>query len=435
MTSKRFIKNTFLLILGGMITKILGFVIKILYTRYLKSEGVSLITLIFPTYTLLLTISGFALPLAITKLIAENKERKSKIVFSSLWITYSINIILITIVILSSNYFAINILHEPRCSFLIKILAFTLPFVSTTSIIKAYFFGLENIKPIVLSNISEELIKLTLILTFLPKYSLKRPIYGVTFYLFINFACEVTSFFILSIFLPKKIKLKDLSYRYDQQCVNEITKISVPTLSGRLIGSIGYFFEPIILTNLLIYKSMNASIIRLNYGYFGGYVIGLLTIPSFFLSAISSNMIPAISKLKIKNDYKRIKAFLSKIIILVLLCGLFFTTTLYFYGKNIMYLLYKTTSGYKYLKILLPAFILFYLESPLFSSLQSLDQEKKVLKITTLGLLIKYLSLIFLIMLNKGFMSLIISEIINIIFVISLCIYYLKKAFRCFSQQ
>ena len=59
MQKNKLIKNTFLLVLGGLITKILGFIIKILYTRYLKDDGVSLITLVFPTYSLLLTISNF----------------------------------------------------------------------------------------------------------------------------------------------------------------------------------------------------------------------------------------------------------------------------------------------------------------------------------------------------------------------------------------
>ena len=99
-----------------------------------------------------------------------------------------------------------------------------------------------------------------------------------------------------------------------------------------------------------------------------------------------------------------------------------------------MFVLYKTTNGYKYLKILLPFFIIFYLETPLLSILQSLDLEKTVFKITTQGIVIKYISLISLILLVVGFMSLIYSEIINIVFVILISIYYLRKYFSCLSQ-
>ena len=273
MQKNKLIKNTFLLILGGLITKVLGFVIKILYTRYLKEDGVSLITLVFPTYSLLLTISNFALPLAVTKFIAENKDRKSKILFNSFWITIIINIIIISFFMCFSNVFSVYLLHDERASFLIKILCLTLPFVSTTSLIKAYYYGKENVLPVIFSNISEEIIKLTFVITMLPKMVSKGIFYGASFYLFINLICEVISFFTLSIFLPKKINLKKLDYKYDNNIKNRLLKISIPTLSGKLIGNIGYFLEPIILTNLLIYKGLDANYIRINYGYFKTFTV------------------------------------------------------------------------------------------------------------------------------------------------------------------
>lgn len=434
MQKNKLIKNTFLLVLGGLITKVLAFIIKILYTRYLKEDGLSLITLIFPTYSLLLTISLFALPLAVTKIIAENKERKSKILFNAFWITTSLNIVIIILTILFSSYFATNILHDERCSFLLKILIFTLPFVSTTSLIKAYFFGIENIIPVILSNITEEIVKLIMVVSILPSMVNKSIIHGTSFYLFINFICELLSFIILYLFLPKKINIKKLDYKHNNQILNRLFKISIPTLSGRLIGSLGYFFEPIILTNLLIYKGIDSSFIRLNYGYFQGYVIAILTIPSFFLLALSNNIVPVISKYKISSNIKAIKKIIKKITLMILLSGIFYIFILTLFGKNIMFILYKSTNGYKYLKVLLPFFILFYLESPLLSVLQALDQEKNVFKITTFGILIKYISLIILILNNTGFISLIYSEIINILFVITLCIYYLRKYFSYSSQ-
>lgn len=434
MKNNRLIKNTFFLLIGGFITKILAFIIKILYTRYLKEDGVSLITLIFPTYSLLLTISGFALPLAITKLIAENKERKSKILFSSFWITTIINLFLVVIIFLFAEKFSVYLLHEPRCTILIKILCITLPFVSTTSLIKAYFFGIENVMPIILSNISEEIMKLLMIIIFLPKIILKGTLYGTIFYLFINLFCELSSFICLFIFLPKKFKLKNLKYKYDNKCTNSIFKICIPTLSGKIIGNIGFFIEPILLTNLLIYKGLNSSYIRLNYGYFHGYVIQLLTIPSFFLMALSSNIIPTISKLKCENNINKIKKLSKKITLYVVICGTIFSCILSFFGENIMLILFKNNKGLLYLKILLPFFVLFYLENPLLSILQSLDQEKKVFKITSLGIIVKYISFTLLVLLNFKFLSIVISEIINIIFVVSLSIYDLKKTFVYLSK-
>ena len=93
----KFILSTIILILGGFITKILGFVIKIVYTRIILEEGVSLYSIIMPTYSLLITIATMAMPLAISKLVAEEKIRSSKILTSSTIIMILINIIIISI--------------------------------------------------------------------------------------------------------------------------------------------------------------------------------------------------------------------------------------------------------------------------------------------------------------------------------------------------
>ena len=46
---EKFIKSTITLILGGFITKILGLFIKIITTRVIVLEGISLYSLILPT--------------------------------------------------------------------------------------------------------------------------------------------------------------------------------------------------------------------------------------------------------------------------------------------------------------------------------------------------------------------------------------------------
>jgi len=427
----RFIINTFCLVIGGLITKILGFFIKILYTRYLKADGVSLVTLVFPTYSLFLTISTLALPTLISKLIAEHKNRKSKILFTSFCISIFINLVLIITFFIFSKYFSNNILHDGRCEILIKILLLTLPFVSITSIIKAYFFGEEKIIPIIFSNISEEVLKLILILLFLRKYVNYNTLSGVKFYLLLSLFCEIISFIILFIFLPKKVNISKLDYKYDPKYGFSMIKTTVPVLISRLINSLGFFIEPILLTNLLMYKGLSSKYIILNYGYYQGYAIAMLTIPSFFLMALSSNIIPAISKLKYKHKNK-IKPLIKKVFSLTIIGALIFVTIISFFGKHLMLVLYKTTDGYTYLKLLVPFFIFFYLESPIISILQSLDQENKVFKISLSSIIIKYLSLSLFILLNFGFKSILYSEIICIFVVVFLGFYYLKKYFESF---
>ena len=78
MKRNKFLESTIILLIGGFITKVLGFVIRIVYTRMVGSDAISLYTIVTPTYSLLLTIATLALPIAISKLIAEEKLNNKK---------------------------------------------------------------------------------------------------------------------------------------------------------------------------------------------------------------------------------------------------------------------------------------------------------------------------------------------------------------------
>ena len=74
----RFIKTTFILLIGGFLTKILGMIIKITMTRFLGTEGIGLYMLIMPTFNLLIALAQFGFPTVISKIVAEDFISKYK---------------------------------------------------------------------------------------------------------------------------------------------------------------------------------------------------------------------------------------------------------------------------------------------------------------------------------------------------------------------
>ena len=74
----KFIKSTIILIIGGMITKVLGMIIKIALTRTIGTEGIGLYSLVLPTFNLFISLCNLGVPTAITKLISERKKSSKK---------------------------------------------------------------------------------------------------------------------------------------------------------------------------------------------------------------------------------------------------------------------------------------------------------------------------------------------------------------------
>ena len=428
MKKNLFIKSTLILLIGSIITRVLGFVIKITYTRMLPSNSLNLYMLVLPTYSLFITLATLGLPIAVSKIVSENKRKGIKIFSSLLPFIIIINIIFIVLSIILSPIIANNFLHEKSTRILIISMSLTLPFISISSLIRGYFFGKQKMFPHTVSNIIEQIVRLVLIVLIIPILAKWGDIYAVCGLILLTIISEVTSIIIFILFLPKNFKITKEDLKPDLGTVKDVFRISIPSISSRIIGNIGYFFEPIIITNILLHIGYSQNFIQTEYANYNAYSLSLLLIPSFFISAISTSLIPEISKYHSNNNTVMVKRRIRQGCLFSLGIGIIINIIIYLFASDILHILYNTNRGLNYFKTLSPFFFIFYLEGPLSSALQALNRSSKAFKISTIGVIIKILTLIVLSFLNIGLYGLVISEIINIIFVVLLNIKELKKA-------
>ncbi len=418
-----FFKSTIILLIGGLLTKILGMIIKIVISRLIGTKGLGIYMLILPTFTLLISLSNFSFPLALSKLISEEKRNNKRLVFSNIPVIMFINILLIILIIILSPIISKNLLHNEDTYIAILSMSLVIPFTSISSICRSYFFGKQKMLPHVLSNIIEDIVRLIIMIIGIPIIKPLGIKYIITFIILSNIISEIVSTIILIIFLPKNIHITKKDIIPNKTYIKETLNICIPNTTSRLIGSIGFFLEPIILTNLLL-NNYSSSYITTEYGIISGYVIPLILLPSFFTLALSQSILPIISKYSVNKNIIGIKKKTNQVIFLSLLIGLPVTIFLVIKGELLLNLIYHTNKGIIYLKILAPICLLQYIQSPLSSILDALNKSKDNLKVTILGTLIRTLSLI--IFSNKGIYSLIISISLNIL----ITTFYLIKKVR-----
>lgn len=421
----KFVKSTLILIIGALLTKLLGFVIKIIFTRTVSEADINLYSIIMPTYSLLITLAQLGFPLAISNLIAENKTTSKKILFSIIPASLLINILLITLVFLTAPYISNNLLHNKDAYYPIISIAFILPFISISSIIRGYFFGKQQMFPHTLSNIIEQLFRLLLIIILLPKILKYGTIITVSVYILLNILSEIISIIVFLFFAPKNFSIKKKDLTPDITIIKDILSIAIPTTSSRIIGNIGYFFEPIILTYTLTICGYSNNFILSEYGTYNAYVLPLLTIPSFFILALNTSLIPEISKNR--NNKKIVIKRLKQSLIFSFIIGLVSNTFVYIFTKDILNIVFKTSKGIEYIKFLAPFFVFLYLEGPLASTLQALNYAKYTMTVTIITTIIKLLTLFIFSLLHIGLYGLLISEIINIFLILYLNSIKIKK--------
>lgn len=424
----KFIKSTLILIMGGFITKILGMVIKIIVTRNISLEAMSNYMLVIPSYNLFITIVSGGLQIAVSKLVSENKLQKKKIIINALIIAMTISVLLIILVILLAKPISI-LLHNEDLYIPILSTLLSIPFIGISNVLKGYFFGQNKMHVQVISNFLEQVIRIIMFITILP--NINDDLWAVTFIIGSNLVNEFLSVIILSLFINnKKINTKDI--RIDNEIKKEILKTSIPSTLSRIIGTISYFFEPIIITNLLLINGFSKSYIRIEYGIITGYVMQLLLLPSFFSMAISQSIIPLISNAFINKKYDYIKRKIKEIIFLSFMIGFIYILILLINPTYFMKLIYNQTKGINYLKQMSFIFILLYIQGPLSSILQSINKAKDAMKITVIGVLLKLLLTIILSFLHFGIYAYIYPMLINILFVTLLDYIVIKKNINSF---
>ena len=422
------IKNIIILLVSGAVAKVLGMIGKIIYTRIAGVNVVSLYTLITPTLMLIISITQFSFPISISKISAEGKYDNKSLLKNAYLIGLIINIILILILVLSSNFIA-KALHNRSLAPAILSISAIIPFVCVSSVQRGFLHGKEDMLPASITNITEEIIKILLIIFILPITISSGNITSVIFLILFNVITETSNI----LFMQKAINKKYINHskgRINKNIIKEILSISIPTTSVRLIASVGFFLEPIILTNTLLSTGYSPNYITMEYGIINSYIVPLLSIPSFFSISIASALLPNITKAYANKKYDEFNRKLLKLMFLSMLVGAICLIFILIFTNEILKLVYNVNFGINYIYLIGPFFLILYMQPTLSVAIQAMGKTNKLFLTSTISVIVKYSALYILGKNGLGMNSLIFSMIIGIVTTTSLVIIIVLKELK-----
>ncbi len=406
------IKNIFILLVSGAIAKVIGMLGKIIYTRQAGVNVVSLYSLITPTFMLIISICQFSFPIAISKLAAENKYDNKKLLISAYTLGFGINIIAMILILIFAKTIA-NLLHNQLLFKPIIAIIFILPLITISSIQRGFLHGKENMLPGAITNITEEIIKIILIIIVFPLALAKSNIAAVIAIILFNIITESFSIIIMKVSIKKYLKKEKV--KADKTIIKDITKISLPTTLIRLISSIGFFLEPILLTYVLVKSGYAPNYITIEYGIISSYIIPLLSMPSFFSTGIASALLPNITKAYANKKYQEFNSKLLKLIILTIMVGMLCLGLIMLFPNKILDFIYGVDFGINYIYLIGPFFLLLYIQPALSVGIQAMGKTSKLFYVSLISTILKYSVLFISATLGFGMNSLVFSIITGII--------------------
>ncbi len=167
-TSKLLLKGTFILTLSALFLKLLSAVYRIPFQNIVGDTGFYIYQQVYPLYGIIMVISSYGLPTAVSKMIAETdqtKHMKRQILSASIFWTGLFAGFSFLLLFFGANQIAIW-MGDVQLASLIKVVSFAILIIPITSVIRGYFQGKQNMLPTALSQTLEQLFRVATILIF-----------------------------------------------------------------------------------------------------------------------------------------------------------------------------------------------------------------------------------------------------------------------------
>src|SRR5690606_16717540 len=292
-------------------------------------------------------------------------------------------------------YIAKVLLHNENLIFTLYISLFTIPIVIFSSLIKAYLQGLAKIAPTAWAQLLEQLVRIGLIVALLPYFISESPALTAAAAMGITAIGEIFSLLFLAIFYRRSSK-KFKKGSTDTSFTKPIFNIALPSAGSKLFGTFTWFLEPIIFLKALTVSGLAAGAATTLYGIISGVHIPLLLFPAFIPAALAIVLIPAVSSALASNNYPLLNKRITHSLRLSSLIGCMAATVFFIHGDELTMVLFHLEENRGYMKILAPIFYFYYIQSPLHSILQALDEAQAAMMNSIYGGIGKLFLLFFL---------------------------------------
>lgn len=400
-----FFYGTVILIIAGGITKIFGFAHRIVLSRIIGSEGMGLYQMVVPLLYFLITVTTFGLPVAIAKQVAEteaanNPRLTRRFLILALTVAGGISLVVCSILLLFSRWISSGLFADPRAHIVMLAAIPVIPIASISLVLRGYFQGKQNMVPTAVSGLVEQVVRMALVVVMTISF-LSAGVEYATAGAVASIICGEAAGLLYILWQyrkgSKKTAAKLLTVPLYQAVsatkasLRQLIHVALPVTMSRIIGSIAYVLEPMIVPMALVLAGYSTSNATGLYGQFAGMAVPLLMFPTFLTYSLSVSLVPAVAEAAYQNNAPLVHRRIYQSMRITLVIGAPCTVLLTIFAEPLCGLIYGTQ--FKEVGILLkemaPFSVFLFFQAPLAAALQGLDFAQVVFRNTLIGAIVK----------------------------------------------
>ena len=444
--SNDFLIQGAILAIAGILVRLIGLAYRVPLLRIIGAEGMGYYSTAYNLYAIILLLSSYSLPLAVSKMvsarIAKNEYRNAgKILRAALIYATIVGGIGFGIIFFGADYFASSLYQIPPAKYALKSLAPTIWIMAYLGVLRGYFQGHSTMVPTALSQIFEQIVNAAVSVGaayYLCEMAVRsakgdevRAAFGAAGGTIGTGAGTVIALFVMLICFCftakdriKEIKGDRLSKKESFSAITRILILTViPVIASTAIYNINSVLDGMVFGQSMKALGLEEETSKLYGIYTGGYLV-LVNVPVAIANAMSSSLIPTVSKSFSRGDKGDVNLKISTVIRFATIVSFPCAIGLAVISIPVMKILFTNTEDAmmaSYLMIIGSGIVVLYSVSTVTNAiLQGTNLINRPVKNAFISLIIHFIILyILLFTLKLNIIGLVFG---NMVFALSMCI-------------
>ncbi|WP_174734822.1 putative polysaccharide biosynthesis protein [Mesobacillus harenae] len=166
--SSNFFKGALILTAAALVTKILSAIYRVPFQNIVGDVGFYIYQQVYPFYGMILVLSTYGFPVAVSKLYSERKnsgthEEAVRVLAASFIFLSILGVILFSALYYGADWLA-GKMGDPELALLLRVAAVPFLFIPFVSVLRGYFQGSGNMVPTAYSQVGEQFVRVVTIL-------------------------------------------------------------------------------------------------------------------------------------------------------------------------------------------------------------------------------------------------------------------------------
>ena len=416
-SKKIIIKGTLILTVASLVNRGIGFLYRIFLSNLIGAKGMGIYQLIFPVLAFCVSLSCGGIQIAVSRFVAESKSKKDRasVLFSSIIMSLVLSVTTSVVLYFGAFVIAEYIVKNNECGILLRLASFTIPLTAMHSCVAGFYLGQKKTFIPSVTNIIEQTVKVIAIyiigMVCISSGIELTPKVAVYSMLISEFIGVLFCFIFLS-----QEKFERTSFKKIYSSFKNLFSVSYVLTVNKVMLTFLQCAEAVMVPIFLRKSGMSNDAALSTYGILMGMALPVITFPSALNSSVSTMILPTIAKANSSDNSTGIKKTTKFSIWFSTVMGIFFIGFFMFYGDFIGRRIFGHAHAGTYIQALSFLCPFMYLSITLGSVLHGLGNTRTAFIHNVCGVLIRILSLIFLVphIGIKGYLwGLLFSEIIT----------------------